>query len=240
MSLSGLFFWGFIATSVWADIHFNILAVSWLWSNFLSPIHPWNWLLVPLVLSLFVEDEHKLIWPFLAIYLCLAWHYNVLVLDNEFWASLSENWMIYVGYFLTYMFTGFAWSVLKLRMYAKDYIDKTNYPNYFSNMKTNQDKALYMLNMNKQRILGWILYWPLSLLHFVSYDMFVRIYNMLFNGLLKRVYMSVIVSVLQSVFPEANEEASNNGSESDEEEDSHGRNKDGRARSVSPGPSRRK
>jgi hypothetical protein len=182
-------------------------------------------------------------WGFIWVAIWADFHFNILLV-NWCWTTLlapstygwivllfliSNNWVTFLIYFATYVVAGFAWSILKLRMYVLDNV--TEHYRFPVNLKTNQEKAIHILEYHKGRIWGWIAYWPISLINFISYDMLLRLYKFLFNNLFNKVYLFVINKTLQSIFPEEK----NIPDQDDADDDEQGTSCE-RARSLSPKP----
>jgi hypothetical protein len=226
--IADFFFWGFIWVAIWADFHFNILLVNWCWTTLLAP-STYGWIVLLFLISLIVEDQDRLIWPIPTLYMYVAWHYKEFLLNTGVFTTISNNWVTFLIYFATYVVAGFAWSILKLRMYVLDNV--TEHYRFPVNLKTNQEKAIHILEYHKGRIWGWIAYWPISLINFISYDMLLRLYKFLFNNLFNKVYLFVINKTLQSIFPEEK----NIPDQDDADDDEQGTSCE-RARSLSPKP----
>ena len=118
------------------------------------------------------------------------------VLYDAFWEKLAykhlgefivNNPMLIVSFIILYLIIGLLWSFYKWYLYLKDSKkqnrerDYTNSPSY-----------------NKDKIIAWMAYWPISMLLFVVGDLFSTFYNWLYSrvsGIYERIYLSV--------FPEA-------------------------------------
>ena len=115
--------------------------------------------IVGVILIVATELEEQQSWLFLVIPITIGllyWNGNSQAIKDSI-KYISENpWQITL-YVLLYLFVGTIWSLIKWYMYLiemRDHYKKYGSGSYY--------KDNYSLNENKERILNWMVYWPLS------------------------------------------------------------------------------
>ena len=93
----------------------------------------------------------------LALYFC-----GNSVFFNDLGAWIINNPIIFIGWIAVYFLSGVVWSFFKwgfyLRRIREQLIkDKSKFPNSFA-----FNRLEYTVSNNKERILHWMIYWPLS------------------------------------------------------------------------------
>ncbi|MEX0598546.1 MAG: hypothetical protein WD512_18840, partial [Candidatus Paceibacterota bacterium] len=142
----------------------NFLMIDWIWESVLAP-NSYGWVLPLILVSLFIEDAQRVIWPMPVLYMYMIWNYNYVSTGTMF-TYISNHWLNLMFFLIGYLLFGFIWSVIKLKIYVSS--DKYNKKIYVDhNQSLNQPiyadkRAEDIVHENKSRILGWIIYWPLS------------------------------------------------------------------------------
>lgn len=123
----------------------------------------WFWILVTVISGVIIwitEEEKDGIWS------SNIWFIGSLVAlyflgNSEFFKGLGvyiiQNPGVAIGVFLGYIFVGSIWSIIKWFFYLKKVKAKHDeYSHYSFDIKD------YQIGRNKERVLHWMIYWPLS------------------------------------------------------------------------------
>lgn len=120
------------------------------------------------------------------------------------WQPIREvftHWQLAVVFILGYGLAGGGWSVFRWFKYCRKYIENHPYRadragDYSDGEKVTLTPAQYYAKQltpgeHKSRLIGWIVYWPWSLIWNICGDFFTGIYDMLAN-IYTRVSQAVI------------------------------------------------
>lgn len=104
------------------------------------------------------------------------------VLALLYWRPLMAvglSWQIIVGIVVGYCLAGVAWSVFRWWKYVEAVVIqfKKESGGQLSDTEKSSVKYQVSVNRNKRRILGWIAYWPWSVIWNITGDVFTMLYN---------------------------------------------------------------
>ena len=202
MAFGDFFIWTVLASFFIGGMNMNFMLVNWIWETFLNP-NSYGLIFFMILISLIIEDDDRVIWPLPFLYFYMIWSYNHFT-TTMIMSYIGTYWMQFMFYTLGYLVVGFVWSIVKLQLFVSS--DKYNKQIHTSlgqgKWESKNKSAEDIVSENKFRIFGWIVYWPLSVINYVSYDMILNLYNLLFNNFFSRVYIYVVKMVLNRIAKE--------------------------------------
>jgi len=223
---SDLFFWFFISGVIWSGINFQFQMISWMVDMSWSCVEPssFGWVGIIFLMMLFMECEDHIFWPIPVIYFYVFLFHHPEV---EVFAWLTENWFNFSMGVLVYVMVGLCWAAIKLRLF---FAKKENIE-FRCSRKANEkvsdwrDRVWKVCNVTT-KLRNWSIWWPLSVLHSLAYDLLADLWNMIFNNFLKKFYQKILDNALATMITD--EDHADGGSSSDSEDEgvhSHSRSR---------------
>jgi|688.fasta_scaffold238755_1 hypothetical protein len=123
----------------------------------------WFWILITVISGIIIwitEEENDGIWS------SNIWFFGTLVAlyflgnsesFNEIGTYIIQNPGVAIGIFAAYILLGSIWSIVKWFFYLKRIKAKHQEYSFYS-----FDMNDYKIGRNKERVLHWMIYWPLS------------------------------------------------------------------------------
>lgn len=152
-------------------------------------------------------------WPVIVMFcLMLSIFYIITAEDNSYWALsilgtilasiiyckpilafVTSSWYIALATIAVYGIVGAAWSVFRWFKFCKYTVKEYPYRGTDTFYKTADEYYTSILNISthKSRLIGWIIYWPWSMLWNIVGDFFTGIYDTL-DGVYRRVANYVV------------------------------------------------
>lgn len=212
---SDLFFWFLISGLVWSGINLQIHVVSWMMDMSWSYIEPnsYGWLGILFLMMLFMDCEDHIFWPVPVIYFYVFLFHHPEV---EIFTWMTENWFNFSVGFLGYVVVGLLWSAIKLRLFFSKKKNLNNRCQRLEGESVSSWRNRVWTECNvTNKLRDWSVWWPLSILHSLAYDLLVDLWNLIFNNFLKKSYQKVLDNALTSMAKD--EDNDDGGSDSDEE-----------------------
>ncbi len=211
MTFLNLFFWALFFPLCMIGMILDLVFMKWIWTAFLAP-DCYGFIFLLILVSMCIEDKDPIVWPMPFLYMYMVWNYNQVTTDF-FFSYISSNWQIVMYYLVGYLVTGLIWSAIKLAIFVKsDKYSKTFFikhdPVTHEAINGNKDAEM-IVRENLPRIQGWVIYWPLSIFNYLTYDMITYILNLLFKNFMKKVYIYVVNKALNLPTVDENEKNEN-------------------------------
>lgn len=166
----------------------------------------WFWILVAvelviIVTSLEQEYTNSLGWFSFVVFLCLLYFFGNSTSFNGFFQYITHNPTSIIPYFISYVVIGVFWSLYKWYLYVKDKAA----PYYPENGTTHYgiSDTYFNAGKNKERIINWMMYWPISGLWFLINQSIKRFFQYIYNSIINQ-YQNIGDKIYKDVMEKRN------------------------------------
>jgi hypothetical protein len=145
----------------------------------------WFWALIVIAAIIFItitelEESSSWHWTVFLGLPVLLYFTGCADQINAMLTYAKDNPLTIVGFVLGYLFVGTIWSIIKWWLYL------TNLRDYYREYKYSYNKDKFSASRNKERIINWMAYWPLSAIWTLINDPIKKGFKRIFAGLENR------------------------------------------------------